>query len=520
MAYPDCGQAQDSENVSASAGTRGDVLVRNAGLNLVASLAPAAVGALAIPMVIHRLGAERFGILSLAWAILWLAAYCDLGMSRATTKFVAEALGRGDRGRIANLFWISSGIQAVFGTLAAAAIALATPFLTRRVLNIPLPLAGETRLAFYLTGACIPFLLLANNFQGVLAAAQRFDLIVLVKTPFNASLFALPAVGVMLGYNIRGIMWLLFLSRVAAALVYERVCRGALQIQGPAPWNRAVAIELFHFGRWVAVSNVLVPLLVYSDRFIIGPLATAAAVGYYTLSYETVARLLIIPAGLGGVLFPAFSSVPKGNVHRLKELYVRSLKSVLLIMAPLVLVLIVFSNDLLRRWVGPDFAAKSDVALKILAVGMLLNALSQMPINLLDGIGRPDVRTKLFAAYLLPYIGLVWFLVGRMGIVGAALAWSLRAMLELVLFCGLAGRVLRFPSAAPVERGLTRACVACGCLAGFVVFLRTQIAGETFLRPLAAVAGLSIFAALSWRFVLDAVDRRSVLAVMGIQGRV
>lgn len=471
--------------MSASTETRGDVLVRNTGLNLVASLAPAAVGVLAVPTVVHRLGAERFGILSLAWAILWLAAYCDLGLSRATTKLVAEALGRGDRGRVANLIWISSGIQAVFGALAAVAIALATPFLTHRALNIPLSLAGETRLAFYLTGACVPFLLLANNFQGVLAAAQRFDLIMFVKTPFNASLFVLPAVGVILGYHVRGIMWLLFLSRVAAALVYERVCRRALPMPEPAHWNRGVAVELFNFGRWVAGSNVLIPLLVYSDRFMIGALASAAAVGYYTLSYETVSRLLIIPAGLGGVLFPAFSSVPPSNAHRLKELYVRSLKSVLLIMAPLVLTLVVFSNDLLRWWIGVDFAGNSDMAFKILAVGMLLNALSQMPINLLDGVGRPDVRTKLFAAYLLPYLGLLWLLVAKMGIAGAALAWSLRAALELVLFCGIARRLLRFPSASLVDHGLTRACFACGCLAGFVVFLKAQVAGETLLWPIA-----------------------------------
>ncbi len=505
--------------MTATTSIRGDALVRNTALNFAASLVPAAVGVLAVPFVVHRLGVERFGILSLAWTILWLASYCDLGLSRATTKFVAEALGRGDTRRIASLVWVSSGMQALLGALAALVIGLATPLLVGRILSIPQNLALETRVTFYLAAACVPFLLLANNFLGVLAAAQRFDLIMFAKTPFNASLFVLPAVGLLLGFHLQGIMFLLFLSRVASALVYGKVCLAAVPMPGAAHWNRETTVELLNFGGWVAVSNFLVPVLVYSDRFIIGALVSAAAVGYYTVSYETVARLLIIPAGLGGVLFPAFSSAQASNADRLEGLYARSLKGILLIMAPLVLILTVFSKDLLRLWLGADFAAKSNAALQILAVGMLLNALSQMPINLLDGVGRPDVRTKAFLVYVLPYLGLLWFLVGKMGIVGAALAWSLRAALELVLFFGLAARLMRFSSATFTENGLARACVACAGLAGLVLFLSTAARKEILIEPIATAAALAVFSVLSWLFVLDAMDRKSLLTAIGMHER-
>ena len=68
-------------------------MVKNALLNLLGAALPLLVGILTIPYVVRGLGMERFGILSLAWVILGYFALFDFGLGRATTKFVAEAVG-------------------------------------------------------------------------------------------------------------------------------------------------------------------------------------------------------------------------------------------------------------------------------------------------------------------------------------------------------------------------------------------------------------------------------------------
>src|SRR5690606_31513931 len=73
---------------------RGRLLARNALLNLVGLGAPILVAVAAIPAVVRGLGEERFGILAIAWMVI--AYLGELGVGRATTKFVAEALGAGD----------------------------------------------------------------------------------------------------------------------------------------------------------------------------------------------------------------------------------------------------------------------------------------------------------------------------------------------------------------------------------------------------------------------------------------
>lgn len=73
----------------------GEILARNTLLNFVGQALPL-VAVVTIPFIVRGLGIERFGLLSLAWVVLGYFTIFDLGLGRATTKYVAEALGKGD----------------------------------------------------------------------------------------------------------------------------------------------------------------------------------------------------------------------------------------------------------------------------------------------------------------------------------------------------------------------------------------------------------------------------------------
>src|SRR5215207_2112075 len=69
-------------------------LRRNAVTNLIGQAVPLLVALLALPVLARSLGADRFGVLSLAWAILGYFSMFDLGLGRAVTKLVAEKIGQ------------------------------------------------------------------------------------------------------------------------------------------------------------------------------------------------------------------------------------------------------------------------------------------------------------------------------------------------------------------------------------------------------------------------------------------
>ena len=82
-----------AEDASLLRRTGGRRIARNVGLNLFGALAPMVAAMVAIPYLVHRLGSERFGLLSLTWLVIGYFGFFDLGLSRALAQLVAERLG-------------------------------------------------------------------------------------------------------------------------------------------------------------------------------------------------------------------------------------------------------------------------------------------------------------------------------------------------------------------------------------------------------------------------------------------
>jgi O-antigen/teichoic acid export membrane protein len=185
---------------------KSSLLAKNVALNFIGQMIPLVIAVLTMPYVIHGLGPERFGILSIAWIVLGYFSMFDLGLGRSTTKFVAEALGKGETERISPIVWTSLISQLVLGIMGGIIWALITPFLVERVLNIPPELIGETRTTLYLLSFSILIIICSISLRGVLEAGQRFDLVNAVSIPGTSSIFIMTAAGIFFGFGLPGIV--------------------------------------------------------------------------------------------------------------------------------------------------------------------------------------------------------------------------------------------------------------------------------------------------------------------------
>ncbi|MGB9860568.1 MAG: oligosaccharide flippase family protein [Moorellaceae bacterium] len=142
---------------------RGTLLARNTLFNLLGQVLPLLVGVVTILFIVRGLGTERFGLLSLAWVILGYFSVFDLGLGRATTKYVAEALGKGETDRAPGFVWTTVATQAVFGVVGGLTLAAITPLLVERILNVPPSLVEEARTAFYVLALGVPVALISGS---------------------------------------------------------------------------------------------------------------------------------------------------------------------------------------------------------------------------------------------------------------------------------------------------------------------------------------------------------------------
>lgn len=489
----------------------GRTLARNTLYNVLGQGLPIVLGLAAIPVILRSLGEARFGLLGLAWAILGYVGAFDLGLGRATTKYVAEYLAAGDEARLRRVGTLAVASQTALGVLGGALLALLAPFLVEDLLGLGAPLRGEAHAMLLALALSVPFVVLAASLRAMLEAAQRFDLVNLIRTPTSAAVLLVPAIAAPLGASLPAIVLLLVGVRVVACGATAAAIRRAIpRFRWTLDLRWDTLRPLLGYGGWVSISNVVSPLLVYLERFLLAALAGVAALAYYTAPSEAVMRLLILPAGLAGAVFPALSAGPMASTERLLA---RPLRFLLLTLAPLAIVLVVCAGPLLELWLGSDYAARSTAAFAILAVGVLINGLAHLPYAYLLGRGRPDLPAKFHLLELPFYAAAGWLLIRQFGVTGAALAWTLRVTVDAALLAAAVWRVSGVsPNRLLGDRG-GRAVAAVVGLAGAGA-ASYALGSQAEVRYGLALVSLVVFAVGVWCFVLDDTERKGLRAVL------
>jgi O-antigen/teichoic acid export membrane protein len=482
--------------------TAGHRLARNAGLNVIGQAVPALVGLACVPFAVRGLGPARFGILALAWVVFGWFSVFDLGLGRATTKFVAAELASPSEDGLAGLVWTSIALQASFGLLGACLLWMMTPLLVGAWLSVPPALAGDARTVFRLIAVALPFAIAARCLRGVLEAGQRFDLVNLVKGASQVLLVGLPVLSVA-GLGLPGIAFGLACVQIGTGVVLLVTCLHVYPALCRRPTLRASRVPaLAAFGGWVTISGVLAPVLVSVDRFLIASLAGVAAVSYYSVPYDAVTGLWIVPSSLAAVLFPAFCGLDTaGDAGKIELLFLRSVKYLLIVLAPALAAILALAHGSLLLWLGPEFALRSTAPLQVLAVGVTVNSIANVPYSGIQGLGRPDLTAKLHLIELPLHVAVVWLMVGQFGIFGAACAWAARVTVDALVLFALYHHLRPIPL-----KGAARAGVAAAAGAGLVLVLGAAVltlAVPSFeVRLIVMGVVIVAFAAWVWRRAL------------------
>jgi len=421
----------------------GRLLARNAAWNLAGIGLPLLAALFVVPRLVEGLGTERFGLLSIVWMAIGYFGLFDLGLGRALTKLAAERLGRRDAGELPSLVVTALGAMVCLGTLAGCLVAALAPWLVGSVLQAPEHLRIEGVLSFRILAASLPFVILSSALIGLLEAHQRFRDIGLVRMALGLATFLGPWTALAYSPSLAVATGVLALARFSGAAAYALQCyRHVPAARRPGKLRKAFLSPLLGFGAWLSVSNLVGPLMVYLDRFVIGAILGLGAVAYYVAPYEFITRLWILPMGLAGVLFPAFSTALAGDGERLVRLFGVAVFTVAGILFPAVALIVLFAPEGLAFWLGGDFAEESTNVLRWLAVGVFINGMARFPSALVQSAGRPDLTAKIYLLELPVYLLLLKNLLDHRGIEGAAMAWTLRILMDTVFLFVLAVRLV------------------------------------------------------------------------------
>lgn len=485
----------------------GKAIAKNTIYNLLGYGVPLIFAIILIPFLLKGLGDEKFGILNLAWVIVGYFSFLDFGIGRALTKVIAEKLGTNQIEEIPHLFWTSFFLLLGISIIFTIVLLFLTPILVLDFFKISEALQTETLNSFYLLAISVPLVTTTAGIRGVLEAYQKFAVINIIRTTLGVFLFLGPLLCLIFTNSLFWIVLVLVAVRLVILFLYISQCfKVNQQLKNYLAYSSQLVKPILKFSGWITVSNVIVPIIIYIDRFLIGALVSAAAITYYATPYEVVSKLLLVPGAITGVLFPAVSASYLSNPDFAKKLSIKAIKYIFILLYPIILLILTFAHEGLYLWLGKEFAEKSTLILQLMTIGILFNSIAYIPFTYLQGIGKPEITAVIQLIELPIYLFAMLIAIRDYGINGAAFIWMLRIILDALLLFMFAKKyiLLKFDFKPALNQLLLSAVV----IASFFIILITNVAFKSLLAGMILV----IFTHLIWKYFLAEDEKLFVTA--------
>lgn len=387
------------------------------------------------PFIIHTLGAEDFGLWSLAAAFLGYYGMMDLGIGAAVSRHVAAALGKKDHEQANAYISTAVGLYLVIGTvlllitLAAACLAWQYDYHGRGALfaQIILMVGG-------LNSVGMPM----HVFGGALIAKLRYDLLTSFQFITLILQTALIVLALSAGYGILGMAYAMLIGGTVGLVLPFIAVRKVMPFVR-IRWSlvsKQVRKTLLSYSFFIFLSNTS-----HVIRFRIDVVVVAEFLGLIATAYYQVAAMLIKQFRYGmdaifGVLFPYFGKLSGDDANREKMYRVFEFMMRRAIQATFfaATAMIIWGRDFIEVWVGPEFLAAYP-CIVVLAIAEIITG-SQIPaFHFLGGIAKHKFHAYVNVIEAICNLTLSILLVALtdLGILGVALGTAI----PMIVFQGI-----------------------------------------------------------------------------------
>ena len=404
-------------------------LTRSATLNFVGGILPMFVALVTTPIYLHHIGAARYGVLAIVWMVQGYFGLLDLGLSSATSNRIAQLGDAPQREREAVL-WTAMILNAALGLVGGVAL-YALMHVLLAYFDMGEALRVELLPALPYVACLVPLSNLISVFNGALVGRERFGTLNAVTLPVTLMYQLVPlGAALVFGPNLRFLVFGTLVAGVAALTVTAFAVWRVFPLRLASGPRRELVGQLFSYGAWISVTSLAQPLLETADRLMIGHALGPQAVTYYQVPFNLAARARLFPSVIARTLFPRLSALDAASGVALSSSVIRGLAAAL---TPMMVFGIFLMHPFLSLWVGQEFASRAASVGETILVGIWINSLAWIAACHLQATGRPGIVARLQAYEMLPFLALLWWMLQHFGVLGAALAWSARNLLDGVL---------------------------------------------------------------------------------------
>lgn len=411
----------------------------------VAKLTSVSTGLISVPLTIHYLGTERYGLWMLITSLSMLLSFADLGMGNGILNAIAHANGKDDTQAMRAI--ISSGYL-ILGSIAAAmliALVLAYPYIpwasAFNVHSAQAQAEAGPAAAVFLT--CLALAIPIGVVQRVqIGLQQGFGNGI---WQCAGSLLGLIGILIVISYE-GGLPWLVFplaglplVASLANTVVLFGFWRPDLR-PSLLLASRGSMKTIARVGVMFVALQVISAFFVHSDNLIIAQLLGAGAVATYAVPVQLFGVVGALLAMALQPLWPAYGeAISRGDRPWIKNIVIRSLKISVACAFALSAILVLGGQEITALWtrgaISPPFLLLLGLGFwKVAEAGGVAASMYFYGANALKFLVITTLTTGIFA------FGMKLVLIPEIGVAGAV--WG-TVIAYLLCYCIPAGIFLR-----------------------------------------------------------------------------
>jgi len=410
-------------------------ILKNVGSSWSALATNVGVGIFLSPFILHRLGDAAYGIWVLIFSITGYYGLFDLGIRSSIIRYVSKYTATGDGEKLTR--FVSTALLSYTGIgLVSMALTASLSSSVEHLFRIPPELHSQARLLLLIVGASVSLGFPLGVFGGMLEGLQRFY--ILNWTSIGSTLLR----AALIVYFLNRGSGLVTVALITVALpVLSSILRGiiALRLCPVSLGIRHIDKESFRnmatYGGTTFLVIVAGRLRFRTDELVLGGMMSTVAITYFSIGARIVDYAQEFVSSLAQIFVPMSSqSEAKGDLDRLRKVYIAGNRVCALLILPITIMLIVLGKHVIRIWVGARYIPHSYPVLVVLIIPFTLMLMQAASGRVLFGVGKHQSLAKVTLLEGIANLILSIALVPRLGVVGDALGTAVPLSCTFLLF--------------------------------------------------------------------------------------
>lgn len=413
---------------------------------LAGHIGPSVVALVSTPFVIRMLGAEKYGVLILVGLIPSYLGFADFGMSIASTKFASESYAEGDFRREARIVR-TAALVALCSSLPSAIVLFVFSSLVVALFSVPEHLQTEAALALKIAAVTFVLHIMNGIFNSPQLTRLRMDTNAWVTSGFRIlGLLATPLAVYYWGV-VGAVTVLMFANLLILGghlFFFSRLSNHFFEFT----FDFSSVKPMLQFGLALVGGGIAVAFLINIEKLILTKLTSVEMLAYYSVAATFALLATTFTGAMVQSLIPAFTQlIGRRRTGEFDLLFWRMTRLNSVWIPPAIAALFIIAEPFFSVWAGADFGLNSTPPFYILIAGLSVHLMALIPYCALIAAGKTGLVAKLYWFELVVFTCVTLILIYFFGIIGAALAWSVRGIFEGVMFSILATPLLKDRSA-------------------------------------------------------------------------